>query len=77
VILISGGWLPVANSLSSQRMKVSIGSMRFEPYERIWKTWAPAKCRYFVWLVAHNKCWTADRLAPRGMVHPEKCPLCD
>ena len=30
-----------------------------------------------MWLVAHNKCWTADRLARRGLPHPEQCPLCD
>jgi hypothetical protein len=35
------------------------------------------KCRFFVWLVALNKCWTADRLAKRGLDHLEKCPLCD
>jgi hypothetical protein len=27
--------------------------------------------------VAHNKCWTADRLARWGLDHPDKCPLCD
>jgi hypothetical protein len=53
------------------------GSTLFAPYERIWKTWAPAKCHFFLWLVAHNKCWTADHLARRGLPHPEKCPLCD
>jgi hypothetical protein len=30
-----------------------------------------------MWLVAQNRCWTADRLARRGMDHPEKCLLCD
>ena len=39
------------------------GAICFEPYERIWKSWAPPKCRFFMWLVAHNRCWTADRLA--------------
>jgi hypothetical protein len=53
------------------------GSVEFEHYGKVWKTWALAKCRYFVWLVANNKCWTADRLAKRGTDHPEKCPLCD
>ena len=28
-------------------------------------------------MVAHNKCRTADRLARRGLPHPEYCPLCD
>jgi hypothetical protein len=30
-----------------------------------------------MWLVAHNRCWTADRLARRGLQHPDKCLLCD
>jgi hypothetical protein len=37
-----------------------IGSTTFRPWEHIWKTWAPGKCRFFMWLAAHNKCWTAD-----------------
>jgi hypothetical protein len=31
---------------------------------------------FFAWLVEHNRCWTSDRLARRGMDHPERCPLC-
>lgn len=54
-----------------------MGSIPFRPWEKIWKTWAPPKCRFFLWLVAHNRCWTADRLAHRGLPHPERCPLCD
>ena len=53
------------------------GAISFAPYERIWNSWAPPKCRFFLWLVAHNRCWTADRLARRGLPHPEQCPLCD
>jgi hypothetical protein len=40
-------------------------------------TWAPPKCKFFMWLVAHKRCWSADRLARRGLPHPERCPLCD
>ena len=43
-----------------------VGAISFAPYERIWKSWAPPKCRFFMWLAAHNLCWTADR-----------CLLCD
>lgn len=53
------------------------GATLFGPWERIWKFWAPGKCRSFLWLVAHNKCWTADRLENRGLPHPARCPLCD
>jgi len=35
------------------------------------------KCKFFLWLVAHNHCWMADRLARRGLPHPEHCPFCD
>jgi hypothetical protein len=54
-----------------------IGSIEFEPFYIIWKTWAPLKSKFFMWLVAHKKVWTADRLQRRGMDHPERCPLCD
>jgi hypothetical protein len=54
-----------------------VGAILFKLWERIWKSWAPGKCKFFVWLVAHNKCWTADRLGKRGLQHLESCPLCD
>jgi hypothetical protein len=47
-----------------------LGATPFTPWELIWKTWAPPKCRFFMWLVAHKKCWTADRLAHRGLPCP-------
>ena len=53
------------------------GAVLFRPWERIWKSWAPGKCKFFMWLVAHNRCWTADRLLQRGLPHPARCPLCD
>jgi len=54
-----------------------IGAIQFRPWERIWKSWAPGKCKFFMWLVAHDRCWTADRLARKGLPHPEYCLLCD
>jgi hypothetical protein len=30
-----------------------------------------------MWLVAHNRCWTADHLAHCGLQHPDKCRFCD
>jgi len=54
-----------------------IGAESFEPWKRIWKSWAAPKCKVFVWLAINNKCWTADRLKKRGLDHPENCVLCD
>jgi hypothetical protein len=53
------------------------GSFQFEPAERVWKSWALGKCKFFIWLVEHNRCGTADRLRKRGLDRPEHCPLCD
>lgn len=38
---------------------------------------APPRCRYLLWLVALNRCWTADRLQSHGLSHPVRCVLCD
>jgi hypothetical protein len=39
------------------------GATGFEHWKRIWKSWAPPKCCFFLGLVAHNRCWRVDRLA--------------
>jgi hypothetical protein len=62
---------------SSAYKALFLGSVQFEPAERVWKSWAPRKCKFFIWLVEHNRCWTADRLRKRGLDRPEQCPLCD
>ena len=57
--------------------QLMLGSFGFEPYKRLWKSWAPLRCKIFLWLAMLNRCWTADRLARRGLQHPDKCLLCD
>lgn len=54
-----------------------VGGVAFEPYKRLWKAWAPLKVKMLVWLALWKRCWTADRLARRGLAHPDRCPLCD
>jgi hypothetical protein len=53
------------------------GSIFFGHYHLVWKTWVPPKYQFFLWLAANKRCWTADRLAKRGLDHPARCPLCD
>ncbi|XP_073361050.1 uncharacterized protein [Aegilops tauschii subsp. strangulata] len=43
----------------------------------IWKSRAPATCKFFSWLAAQKRCWTADRLQRRLLPHPAACPFCD
>ena len=42
----------------------------------VWKAWAPPKCKFFAWLIIHNRVWTADRLQRRGWSNCNLCPLC-
>jgi hypothetical protein len=62
---------------SSSGQYSSTGSIKFPAWRRIWKTWAPANCKFFIWLAINNRCWTSDRLAKRGLPHQAACPLCD
>jgi hypothetical protein len=31
------------------------GSRAFVHHKQIWRSWAPSKCRFFLWMVAQNK----------------------
>jgi hypothetical protein len=53
------------------------GPVRFNLWERIWRSWTPGRCHFFMWLVAHNHYWTADRLARQNLPHSEQCPFCN
>jgi hypothetical protein len=54
-----------------------MGSVQFEPAERIWNSWAAPRCKFFLWLASLNCCWTMDRLARKGLDHPPYCLFCD
>ncbi|WVZ91046.1 LOW QUALITY PROTEIN: hypothetical protein U9M48_037269 [Paspalum notatum var. saurae] len=54
-----------------------LGSVKFAPWKRTWKTWAPRRCKIFIWLAIKNRVWTADRLLKHGLPHPSVCTLCD
>jgi hypothetical protein len=45
----------------------------FQPWRRLWKSWAPNKCKIFLWLAIRQQIdWLKG-----GLPHPDKCPLCD
>jgi uncharacterized protein (DUF2236 family) len=43
----------------------------------IWKCWAPPRVKFFHWKANIDRCWTAERLARRGLQHHPRCLLCD
>jgi hypothetical protein len=53
------------------------GNMAMAGVLQVWKSRAPAKYRFFLWLVLRDRCWTADRLERRGLPQPLARPFCD
>jgi hypothetical protein len=41
------------------------------------KTRAPPKCKFFIWLVLHDRCWTAQRRKRRNLQDDDSCALCN
>jgi hypothetical protein len=73
-------WMHTASGQFSSRScyrAFFMGSISFKPWKRLWKTWAPPKCKFFLWLAIRNQYWNAGRLQRRGMQYPVCCPLCD
>jgi hypothetical protein len=73
-------WLLSSSGFYSAKSEYAgffLGATILKPCERIWKTWASGKCKFFMWLVAHGRCWTANRLAKKGLPHPQLCLLRD
>jgi hypothetical protein len=73
-------WTPSDSGVYSSKLayeRLFMGAVQFEPSGRIWRTWAPPRCKFFIWLASLNRCWTTDRLARPGLDHPSQCLLCD
>ncbi|BAS99147.1 Os06g0681050 [Oryza sativa Japonica Group] len=47
------------------------------PYgELLWRSRAPSRVRFFMWLALKDRCLTADNLAKRNWPHDPLCSLC-
>jgi hypothetical protein len=53
------------------------GSIQCKAWRMIWKAWAPPGVKFFHWKANIDRCWTAARLARRGLQHHPSCLLCD
>jgi len=53
------------------------GSITFEPWKQLWKSWAPSKCKTFCgWQLGIVAGLQID-YKKRGFPYLERCPLCD
>ncbi|KAE8791162.1 hypothetical protein D1007_34420 [Hordeum vulgare] len=50
--------------------------INYNLYTSIWRTWAPPKCKIFLWMAMQKKILTADVLLLRGWDNNYFCPLC-
>jgi hypothetical protein len=64
-------------SVNSCYISMFHGSVAMAGALQVWKSLAPAKCRFFLWLALRDRCWTADRLERRRLLRPPACPFCD
>jgi hypothetical protein len=71
-------WMPSGTyTARSAYLATFQGSMPCPAWKHTWKAWAPPRVKLFHWLAYQNRCWTADRLANRGLQHHARCLLCD
>ena len=64
-------------STSSAYLAFFIGQHPIEGARILRKTRAPVKCKFFIWLVLHERCWTAARRKKHGLQDDDTCVLCD
>ena len=62
---------------SSAYRSFFIGQHPIKGAKILQKMHAPAKCKFFVWLVLHDRCWTADRRKRCGLQDDDTCVLCN
>lgn len=70
-------WCPSGQySASSAYKALCYGQTSIPGARELWKSRAPNKCKFYLWLVIHGRCWTSHRLQRHGLPHHGPCALC-
>lgn len=72
-------WLLTSDGQYSAKSAYAVqfeGMSKCATAELTWKTKAPPKCRFFIWLLLKNRIWTAARLQLRQWPNEYFCQLC-
>ncbi|KAF8716835.1 hypothetical protein HU200_025932 [Digitaria exilis] len=54
-----------------------VGGTYLAAARSLWKTWAPLKVKFTIWLAMHGRLWTADRRHRHGLQDSPACAFCD
>jgi hypothetical protein len=71
-------WKWAANGLYSAASAYECqfkGAITYFPATNVWKANTDPKCRFFAWLILHNRAQTADILAKKNWPHNPSCSL--
>ena len=63
-------------STSSAYLSFFVGQHPTKGAKLLHKVRAPGKCKFFIWLVLHDRCWTAHRRKRHGLQDDDSCTLC-
>jgi hypothetical protein len=69
------GAKPYYSARSAYRLQF-LGAVATDFKKIIWKGWAPARCKFFIWTLLLERILTADKLLQRGWENDYFCPLC-
>jgi len=62
---------------SSAYRAMFIGTVSNPVIQRVWKSWAPLRVKFFTWLALKSRLWTADRRRRHSLDAHDPCWLCD
>ena len=63
-------------STASAYRSFFLGQYAVEGAKLLCKARAPPKCKFFIWLVIHDRCWIAHRRKRRNLQVDDSCALC-
>lgn len=72
-------WILTADGKYTAKSAYSVqfeGKTKCVAEVQTWKTKAPPRCKFFIWLVLQDRIWTAARLQRRGWPNEFFCQLC-
>jgi len=69
-------WQLQCFSTASAYRAFFIGQTEIRGARCLKKARAPGKCKFFIWLVLHGRCWTAERRKRHNLQDDDTCILC-